>query len=382
MEKISYPKEIQLFFDDIVIEIRKILDPELILIAGSFGKDSWLFAGDELISDFEFVFVCQNSWSIKKKKRLLNNLNNKYPYDISLKGYLMDKINKKIISNYSYQTTGYLSLDFFDTFSSPVYLYNKKNKNLNIKCTPNEIPIWEAWRLIVNRIGDILSVEYTQENNQQIINYYWLKIFESFADAYCIVNKTYHNNISKRLESFNEGSIENDFELHVSCKNSFAIIQQALKARQDHDLSAFKNSLSSDENKSIVLLWLEYFEKKISYHERLNDGGEEAFFKNYLSNKLLQNKYLEYNLIVSNAIRLIYNPKKLSSPFKYYNFKYSWKHLIMLCVSSIFKEHNSSYNNFSDSKKIASILIEENKIKNLDSNDFVMNMLDYWKILR
>ena len=64
METTSYPKEIQLFFDEIVVKINKVLDADFILIAGSFGKESWLYFNNELISDFEFVFVCNknNFW--------------------------------------------------------------------------------------------------------------------------------------------------------------------------------------------------------------------------------------------------------------------------------------------------------------------------------
>ena len=87
MEKGLYPKEIQVFFNEVILKIRSVLDPDFIILAGSFGKESWLYSDGILLSDFEFVFVCEKRWSLKKKKLLLKKLNIDYPYDINLKGY-------------------------------------------------------------------------------------------------------------------------------------------------------------------------------------------------------------------------------------------------------------------------------------------------------
>ena len=116
MVKTSYPKEIQLFFNKLIEDVKEVLDPDYILIAGSFGKESWLFFEDELLSDFEIVFVCKKRWSLTKKKLLVKALNKEYPYDISLKGHRLHKVHKKVISNYSSRNPGYVDLNFFDTF--------------------------------------------------------------------------------------------------------------------------------------------------------------------------------------------------------------------------------------------------------------------------
>lgn len=68
MEKIYYPDNIELFFNSVVEKIKSKLNPEYIIIAGSFGKGSWIYSGDKLLSDFEFVFVNNKKWSIKKKR--------------------------------------------------------------------------------------------------------------------------------------------------------------------------------------------------------------------------------------------------------------------------------------------------------------------------
>ena len=74
MVKMSYPDEIKVFVNEVVGHIKEGLNPDFILLAGSFGKSSWLFEHDQLVSDFEFVFVSQKKWSLSKKKKLLNFL--------------------------------------------------------------------------------------------------------------------------------------------------------------------------------------------------------------------------------------------------------------------------------------------------------------------
>ena len=132
MVKTSYPKEIEIFFSEIILRVKEVLDPDLILIAGSFGKESWLYFEDKLLSDFEFVFVCKKRWSLTKKKLLVKALNKEYPYDISLKGHKLQKLQNKVISNYSSKNPGYVDLNFFDTFSNPNILYSKYGNMVEI----------------------------------------------------------------------------------------------------------------------------------------------------------------------------------------------------------------------------------------------------------
>lgn len=383
MEIISYPKEIKKFFDEIVIKVKEILDPDFILIAGSFGKESWLYSNNELVSDFEFVFVCNKPWSLKRKAQLLKNLNTDYNFEISLKGFLLDKIQKKVISNYASKNPGYVSLDFFDTFSNPVILYKKNGEVLDVDCIVNEIPVWEAWRLYVNRIGDLLKLEYQKEQNKTTANYYWLKIFESTAGAYCIINNIYHKNISKRIEVFNQGLIENDNELNEICKNSFPIIKQALLARNSHDLSLFDNKLDIKERKIIVNSWMRYIEEKLGSQEKLSMEVSDDFYTKYLNKKILQSKYLginyHFNKLVSNMVRFIHNPNLLVFNFKFYNHKYSWRHIILLSVSSAFNEISLQKDDFPQTKKIINKIC---KTKNIGGNELIKNILHYWRILR
>lgn len=384
MEIMSYPKDIQLFFNEIVDKIKDVLDPEHILLAGSFGKESWLYFNNELISDFELVFVCKKAWSLKKKAKLIKQLNNDYPYEINLKGFLLDKINNRIISNYALKNPGYISLDFFDTFSYPIFLYKKNEFSLDINLDATEIPIWEAWRLYVNRMADILKLKCNVKVDIKTQNYYWLKIFESTAEAYCIINKVYHKNIVNRLNIFTEERINSDAKLNDICKNSFPIIQKALEARSKHDLAQFDIKLNEKERLLIVNSWMTYFEMELANDEQLIPiNNKYDFQKNYIQNKSLQKKYLGFNYmfnkLVSNLIRLLYNPNLLNINFKFYSHKYSWRHLILLSISTAFNELSSGSENFLETRNIIDRIV---KIKKMENQEFLISILDYWRILR
>lgn len=385
MAKISYPKSIQEFFKEITDRIRVSLDPDFILIAGSFGKESWLYSENKLISDFEFVFVCDKRWSLKRKKLLLSALNRDYSYEISLKGYLKKNVERKITSNYSSKYAGYLSLDFFDTFSSPIILYNKNDEFLRVDCRVADIPVWEAWRLYVNRMGDLLKIDYSNTFDEQEANYFLLKIFESTADAYCIINMIYHKNIKIRLEKFHKEIIDNDIELNEICKKSFPILHNALVARDQHNLILFNNDLGIHKYRKIINSWMNYFNKKLIDQENILTKDFANFDKDYLINISLQKKYLgfdKFSIILSNTVRLIAHPELVSFSFKFYHQKFSWRHLILLCVASTFYEQSIENGDFLQSKKIASYLIRKKVIVDLNKHDFIQIILGYWKILR
>lgn len=386
MEKISYPKNIQLIFDEVVHLIKESLDPEFILLAGSFAKGSWLYSKKELISDIEIIFICNKKWPISLKNQLVEKLNKKYPYKIELKGFVKSKIDKKILSNYALKNPGFINLNFFDIFNKPVYLYKKKDSFLNINTSVDEIPDWEAWRLYVNRMGDLLKIDCDSNIELQTANYYWLKIFESTADAYCIVNNIYEKNISKRLIIFNKELLNTDKELHDICKNSFSIIKKALLARERHDLSVFDIDLSAHKRKEIINAWMNYFERKMGGQEKIIFDNKPDFYNNYLSNKSLQKKYLDFNnglnILLSNSMKLIKNLNKLRYPFKFYVQDYSWRHIILLSVSSAFYEQSAGNKDFVETKKIARKILNQKKIENLKNDDFIRSILSYWKVIR
>lgn len=385
MEKISYPKEIQRFFSEIVLEVSKVLDPSFIIIAGSFGKESWLYAEDKLISDFEFVFVCKNKWSLKKKRKLLVDLNKKFDYDISLKGYLLGNIKNKIISNYSKKPFGYLDLNFFDTFADSAILYSRNEENLEINLSCSEIPAWEAWRLYVNRMGDLLSLVIDKKSKIKD-NYLWLKIFESTADAYLLINNRYYKNINERLNIFTLELLRKDKSLDSICVNSFQWIYKALYSRSKHNLKLFEiNNLVIKERNNIITAWMTYFEKKVCKKEPNLDYSN--FTQDYIKNKTLQKKYLvvknSFAIQFSNVLKGFTSVKALRKlNFKFENITLSWRHLILLATRNAYMEQSNNLKEFVNTDKLLSILIRRKAINGLSNEKKILTVYKLWKELR
>jgi len=386
MVEISYPKNIQIFFNEVVHLIKENLSPDYILLAGSFAKESWLYNGEKLISDFEIVFVCSKKWSVSRKEQLIEELNKKYSFKIELKGYLRHKIERKILSNYALQNPGYINLNFFDTFNEPKYLYGKTDLLLNISTSVDELPVWEAWRLYANRMGDLLSLLAKDEVPNYLEKYYWLKIFESTADAYFIIHKIYNKNILKRLEIFHKKLLDNDIELSDICKKSFPIIQKALQTRKEHDLSIFNIEQPLSERKLIIISWMEYFEKKMGKQENILFENKIDFNSKYIENRSLQKRHIDltndFNIFLTNALKLTRNINLLGSLVNFSIFKYSWRHIILLSISSTFYEQTIENHDFLESKKIFGKIINRKKIDVLNNLEFIQSLISYWKIIR
>ncbi|MHA1753376.1 MAG: hypothetical protein ACTSYZ_13515 [Candidatus Helarchaeota archaeon] len=386
MAKILFPYNIQKFFNEIVEEIKISLEPEYILIAGSFGKGSWIYYNNKLLSDFEFVFIRKNRWSIKKKKDLLIKLNSKYPYDIHLKGYLIDKITEKVISNYSSRYLGYVSLDFFDTFFDPVILYSNTNTPLKINFDIEEIPTWEAWRLLVNRIGDLLNLKLIKNKRDNINDRYsWLKMFESIGDSYLIIKRLYHPNIKEKLFAFNN-IIENDkSNLIEECKRSFSLVQKAFIIRQNHNLDSFNFNDLATNKEEIIYGCLNYFEQILYKSEDIKKNNSE-FWENYLESFKIEYKYLETNgklaIILSNLIRLIKHRELVNFYFKFYNFRNSWRHIVLLAISTMFKDMIGKCEGFKHTKMVLTKIVRTKKLNSLSDDDLILFTLELWEKLR
>lgn len=387
MEKISYPKEIQIFFNEIILEVTEVLDPNYILIAGSFGKESWLYEDDTLISDFEFVFVCNHKWSLKKKRKLLIDLNNMYDYDISLKGYLLNNINEKIISNYSKKPFNYIDLNFFDTFSDSTILFSKNNTNLDIKFSCSEIPAWEAWRLYVNRLGDLLNLLMLDDIEEREAKYYWLKFYESIGDSYLILQGNYNKIVSERVKLFENVNFTLDSNLSEDCIRSIPIIKSSLNARHHHHLDKFEIQNFNIENHiEIVTDWLVFFEKKVKEQEltlEFNDDDDHSYI-NYLQ---IQRRYLEFeglcSIPLSNLLRLITNPKKIiNKAFKFYNFRKSWRHIILYSVANIYQDLKNESEELLNTRTTLSMLIPNKYISKMTRVEVIAIVFKYWKLLR
>ena len=89
-----------------------------------------------------------------------------------------------------------------------------------------------------------------------------------------------------------------------------------------------------------------------------------------------------FNIVLSNVIKLVNNPKLINNYFLFYRQGKSWRHLILLCVSCIFYEESIYEKKLHESRLIASQMISKRKINSLNNKDFKKTIINYWKILR
>lgn len=385
MARTYYRSDIDPFISDIVDEVVKYLDPELILMAGSFGKSSWLFSDDLLLSDFEFVFVCKKRWSINKKRKLLQSLNDRFDYDINLKGFILSNVQNKIISSYATGNPGYLSLEFFDTFSHPEILYKKEPDTILFKYDSKEIPVWEGWRLFANRIAHLVEIKASVKSDLEL-RYIWLKVLESVADAYLIVNQIYDKNISKRIFLFDKKTLAEDKSVSEYCKSSFESIVLALKAREIHSIKTFVFD-DTVMNSDFVLEWMSYFDHKLAESRDIKFDNWKDFYQKLTQDKGFQNQYSEMNyksnVLVSNMIRLVYNRQLLNNQFKFYNLFLSWQHVILFTIVSYYQENaDLEDQSLIFTKSLMSKLIKRKDIEKLTDKELASMILSYWKSLR
>lgn len=383
----SYPDRLQEIIQDVVLQTRVVLDPEAILMAGSFGKESWMFADALLLSDFEFVFVCKKRWSLKQKRQLQKRLNSRHKYSISLKGFLLKNVQKKVISNYASSYPGYLSLSFFDAFKEPVILFQESREVVGLpELNICEVPAWEAWKLFVNRLGDLLDSNAYKRITTPEDKFRWLKIFESAADGFLLTQKSYTPNINTRLDTLSPAMLEKENALPAICKEAYLLLKMSLAARKMHDLSLFSPAHNTDHLQQVTLAWLNYFQSCIVKEEGLNRNQGDCFYDSYLAQKGLQRKYLElagkFNKQKSNVIRLAYNPGLIRAGLKYYNFHISWRHIILLGLSALYVDHVNCDSTYVLSRKILGKIVRKKKLGSLDGDALMKQVIILWKTLR
>ena len=139
-------------------------------------------------------------------------------------------------------------------------------------------------------------------------------------------------------------------------KTHSKLLLSALNARNQHDINKFNYSLLNlyDKNQ-MISLWLQYIEEIVLKKEGIN-SSDISFSKAYLQNTTIQNKYLEVNnflaIPISNSIRLLPNYKALISlNIKMYKMGISWRHLILIVISQLFKEQTEDRPTYVETKE-------------------------------
>jgi hypothetical protein len=136
----------------------------------------------------------------------------------------------------------------------------------------------------------------------------------------------------------------------------------------------------------MISLWLQYIEGKVMEKEGII-SSDISFSEAYLQNTTIQKKYLEVNnflaVPISNSIRLLINYKALISlNIKIYKMGISWRHLILIVISQLFKEQTEDKPNYVETKRILGLIKSEKSLMNLSEEELIETVLKLWKIVR
>ena len=276
------------------------------------------------------------------------------------------------------------------------YLYQvniKENTFLDIKLKYNIICIDDRNNLIINILdNNILNFNsYSVKNKQYHINDYDLNdIINSYSheNNKNLIKKLYFtiNNLENFINSNSKPIFENKLELNnVSINLNFYAINSIITFVDDF-LNVFKckqisktkeKDYNYEENETNINYFSinNYNDKNFRYYSVLSNvtslnfeltiiSNEKADLVNY---KLLSNNYVLLNNINSN-IRISTNINN-----KIYFFEYSIKDIFILIDANLKLNNNVKSNNFNIIDYIHLQLIDENCIKNINSNNNSLN---------
>ena len=383
MELTEFPEVAQLAITEARDRLIKTFNPEYILLGGSFAKGDWIEESDgDLLSDFEIVFINKKRWSRKKAKRIAYKLKQKYKLDFSVSGYSKKRVLKKQPGNLCFGSPGYITLTYFDTINEHNVIYKKNNPHFELPVTSiEEVPLWESWKLFVNRFGDFIKSKYIDNNKN--IDYYWLKLFQAAADTLLLSKKKYIHDINERYRRLEICRSNNN---SLPDEEYIETLLMALKGRKAHNISIFSNFIRPiEETKLLAILeyWFSRIENMMFQEENINIGDYSSYLKhNYLQNKY-SNIYIAPNLSVSysNILSFLLNRKSIGQ-LRYKSIFKSWQHVSLVAIVCLFKELNSLSLDLPETRELLQNIYKRGFIDSLSNEGVIELTVTTWERFR
>lgn len=363
-----------------------LVDPECILLGGSFGKASWLMDEEgSLLSDFEIIFIINKHWRRKKIKKLEKKMEYKYKQKFCISGFTKRSILNKLPNNFSWKYPGYLTLNFYDSIREKNIIYRRRKTRITIpEIESSEIPMWETWRLFVNRIGDILKFFCNDDINISEKNYLWQKVFQTIADTILLSINKYTPNISNRYQFWQEVFANQDkYDLTIPTEY-YKIVASSLKARINNSITTFSKrirSLKDLQKLKIILFFYNSIEKQMFLEEKVADFK----YNTYLHNMKLINKYSKFYLniklsnVYSNLLYFLLYNISLGKHLNIFSIKIPRRHITYLSVVMLFKELNENSINFQKTRILMCKIYKREHVYSLDKNKLLNLVISNWK---
>lgn len=177
-----------------------------IILTGSFGRNEPTYKMLEngmlkLKSDVEIALVYKKSSSKKEVNQIIKNVSNEFEEDLNLMPIEENRVRKAYNYNYSIVNQKYKTIFTYDLFNGSYTIWGKdflKNQNIYL----NQVDLYEAKRLVGNRIGELIYLSVTESKGKKdYLKKQWKgKLCLAIVSAWLICEGKYASAYHKQYE--------------------------------------------------------------------------------------------------------------------------------------------------------------------------------------
>lgn len=171
---------------------------ESVILTGSFGRDEATYTGDEenveLKSDIEIAIVYKSG----KKRALafIESVTKCFDEELNCMPLSKKRIQRGDNFNYTLFSQKKKSLFMYDLMNGSKTLWGHEYLTHG-KIILSQVDLYEAKRLIANRIGELIFV---QQNHPEDADRWKAKLVTAIGTAYLLLNGGYHPSYRKQME--------------------------------------------------------------------------------------------------------------------------------------------------------------------------------------
>lgn len=181
----------------------KHIQPQAILLAGSFGRGegSIYMEGDNphFISDYEVCIVSSNPRARFEVDRILHDVKDKIPTEVSLFWNSPARIINNRSRNVSFGKPQ-ASIGIYELKAGAMIIYGSFDLSIN-PIDPSTLPLSEGIRLIINRMMGVVEA-WNLNSPAEIRKATLIKLLLACGDALLIRNGKYHFSYQERANRF------------------------------------------------------------------------------------------------------------------------------------------------------------------------------------
>jgi len=289
----------------------EVAHPDIVLLTGSMGRGDWMRDPDgTLLSDVEMIFVTPHSWSRRALADFNKRLEIKYGVKVAVVGVSRRSFVAGHLRNFCYGRRRHVTLQYHDAMEASKTLYQHRPPAPVVRRATLSIRRWEGFRLLVNRMAELLTVRPTLGSSASILDL--LKVVQACGDGALLVRSKYSPKSATRarhlvdlwgVEVGRGMSAEEEQKL-------LAPILVCYEQRRGNvlDPSCFVDLLDRDALATLVAFWL-----KDILQQLLSCGGQtvDELLEAYLSSSLTnEHDYYCFGIggaMYQNAIVLLRN---------------------------------------------------------------------------